>query len=210
VVEAVQTLDPEVPVYDARTMEDRVGDSLLRQRILMTLLVLFSAIALTLATVGLYGVLSFTVATHSRELAIRKAVGASRRDLYWLVLRGGAIVVGLGVALGAAAAIFATRLLEGLLYGVCARDALARRLGRGRGGDRSPGELPFRAPGGRRRSPRGSEGGMRGLPGAVKSILRSRPALMTCGCRGRQLRERLGIAVAPAREERCDVHATAS
>jgi predicted permease len=125
VVEAVSTLDREVPVYDVRTMVDRVSDSLLRQRVLMTLLLLFSAIALTLATVGLYGVLSFTVATHTRELGIRKAVGASRRDLYWLVLRGAAIVVGLGVAIGAAAAIFATRLLEGLLYGVDARDVVS-------------------------------------------------------------------------------------
>ena len=67
---------------------------------------------------------SFTVATHTRELGIRKAVGASRRDLYRHVLRGAFAVVGIGIALGLAAAVFASRLIEGLLYGVAASDPL--------------------------------------------------------------------------------------
>jgi ABC-type antimicrobial peptide transport system permease subunit len=90
----------------------------------MMLLLLFSGIAVTLATVGLYGVLSFTVATHTRELWIRKAVGASRRDFYQHVLRGALGVVGIGIALGLAAAFFASRLTSGLLYGVEASDPL--------------------------------------------------------------------------------------
>jgi predicted permease len=124
VIEAVRALDPQIPVYDSRTMGERVTDSLARERVLMMLLLLFSGIAVTLATVGLYGVLSFTVATHTRELGIRKAVGASRRDLYRHVLRGALAVVGIGIALGLTAAVFASRLIQGLLYGVEASDPL--------------------------------------------------------------------------------------
>jgi len=124
VSEAVEALDPQIPVYDSRTMDERVSDSLARERVLMMLLLLFSGIAVTLATIGLYGVLSFTVATHARELGIRKAVGASRRDLYRHVLRGAFVVVGIGIALGLAAALFATRLIGELLYGVQASDPL--------------------------------------------------------------------------------------
>jgi predicted permease len=124
VTEAVAALDPLIPVYDSRTMSERVSDSLARERVLMMLLLLFSGIAVTLATVGLYGVLSFTVATHARELGIRKAVGASALDLYRHVLRGALGVVGVGIALGIAAALFATRLIGGLLYGVQASDPL--------------------------------------------------------------------------------------
>jgi predicted permease len=125
VVEAVRELDPQIPVYDVELMSDRVRLSLLRQETLMILLLLLSGIALTLATVGLYGILSFAVATHTREIGIRKAVGANARDLYWLVLRGAGAVIAIGVALGVVAAIFAGRLLEGLLFGVGARDPLS-------------------------------------------------------------------------------------
>jgi len=125
VTEAVRALDPEIPIYDVRTMTDRVGDSLARQEVLMTLLALLSAVALTLASIGLYGVLAFTVATHAREMGIRKAVGASGRDLYWLVLRGAGTIVGLGVAAGVAAALFAGRLIAGLLYEIDAWDPLS-------------------------------------------------------------------------------------
>jgi predicted permease len=122
VSEAVRALDPQTPVYDSRTMSDRVSDSLARERVLTMLLLLFSGIAVTLATVGLYGVLSFTVATHARELGIRKAVGASGRDLYRHVLQGALSVVGIGIVLGLAAALLASRLIQGLLHGVEASD----------------------------------------------------------------------------------------
>jgi predicted permease len=124
VIEAVRALDPQIPVYDSRTMSERVSDSLARERVLMMLLLLFSGIAVTLATVGLYGVLSFTVATHTRELGIRKAIGASRRDLYRHVMKGAFVVVGVGIALGLAAALLASRLIRGLLYGVETFDPL--------------------------------------------------------------------------------------
>ena len=75
--------------------------------------------------VGLYGVLSFTVATHTREIGIRKALGAQRGDLYRLVLRGAAVVTSLGIALGIGVALAAARILEGLVYGVTTTDPVS-------------------------------------------------------------------------------------
>ena len=73
-------MDPHLPVYDVRSMPDRVGDSLARQRALMTLLNLFSVIALLLAVVGLYGVLSFSVTTQTQEIGIRRALSAQKGE----------------------------------------------------------------------------------------------------------------------------------
>ena len=82
----------------------------------MWLLNLFSAIALTVATVGLYGVLSFTVATHTHEIGIRKALGARRADLYRLVMGGAAVVTGVGIVVGLLLTVLAVNFLEGLVY----------------------------------------------------------------------------------------------
>ena len=124
VSEAVRSLDPQVPVYDVRPMLSRVSDSLARERVLMALLLVFSGVAVTLATVGLYGVLSFTVLTHTRELGIRKAVGATPGHLYRLVVRGALGVVAIGIALGLAGSLAASRFVESLLFGVEASDPL--------------------------------------------------------------------------------------
>jgi predicted permease len=115
VIDIVRDLDPHLPVYDIYTMTDLVGDSLARQRVMMWLLNLFSAIALTVATVGLYGVLSFTVATHTHEIGIRKALGARRSDLYRLVMGGAAVVTGAGLVVGLALTLLAVNFLEGLV-----------------------------------------------------------------------------------------------
>ncbi|HXV61508.1 MAG TPA: ABC transporter permease [Vicinamibacteria bacterium] len=125
VTEAVRALDPEVPVYDIRPMTDRVGASLTRQRVLMSLLLLLSAVALILATIGLYGVLSYTVATQTRELGIRKAIGASQIELYWVVGRGAGRVLALGTILGLTASLVAGRFIEALLFGVRAHDPVS-------------------------------------------------------------------------------------
>ena len=125
VVRTVHEIDPDLPVYNIRSMEDRLAQSLAKQRVLMWLLNFLGATALTLATVGLYGVLSFAVATHTRELGIRKALGAQRRDLYGLVLRAAAAVTVVGVAAGVVAALWALRALDSLVFGVNTRDPIA-------------------------------------------------------------------------------------
>ena len=125
VLDAVRELDPQLPVYNVVSMSDRLAHSLAKQRVLMWLLNFFGGTALILATVGLYGVLSFAVATHTRELGIRKALGAQRADLYRLVLRGAGIVTALGVGLGAGAAIWALRVLDNLLFGVSRADPVS-------------------------------------------------------------------------------------
>jgi hypothetical protein len=116
VIDIVHDLDPSLPVYDIHTMSELVGNSLARQRVMMWLLNLFSAIALTVATVGLYGVLSFTVATHTHEIGIRKALGARRGDLYRLVMGGAAVVTGAGIVVGLGLTLLAVNFLEGLVY----------------------------------------------------------------------------------------------
>jgi predicted permease len=116
VIDIVRDLDPNLPVYDIYTMSDLVGNSLARQRVMMWLLNLFSGIALLVATVGLYGVLSFTVATHTHEIGIRKALGARRIDLYRLVMAGAAVVTGIGIGIGVLLTLLAVNQLEGLVY----------------------------------------------------------------------------------------------
>ncbi|MGD8329181.1 MAG: ABC transporter permease [Acidobacteriota bacterium] len=125
VTRAVRTLDADLPVYDVRTMEDRLAQSLAKQRVLMWLLNFFGATALTLATVGLYGVLSFAVATHTRELGIRKALGAQRRDLYRLVLRSAGTVTLVGIGAGALIALWAASALDTVVFGIATHDPLA-------------------------------------------------------------------------------------
>ncbi len=124
IVDIVRSLDPLLPVFDVETMSDRVGDSLARQRILMTLLSLFGFIALTVAIVGLYGVLSFTVATHTREIGIRKALGAESRDLYRLVLSASTTVTGLGLVIGLGISLAGSRLVADLVHGVSTTDPM--------------------------------------------------------------------------------------
>lgn len=118
VVEVVRQLDPQVPVYNIASMRSRFNESLAKQRVLMWLLNFLGATALILATVGLYGVLSFAVETHTRELGIRKALGAQRSRLYELVLRGAAVVTVTGVGLGSIAAFGTGRMIESAVFGV--------------------------------------------------------------------------------------------
>ena len=105
-------------------MMERLHGSLSQHRALTVLLNVFGGVALTLATIGLYGVLSFTVATHSREIGVRKALGAKPRDLYHLVFRGAFTVVAAGMVLGLSAGLIGARYLETLIFGVSARDPL--------------------------------------------------------------------------------------
>ena len=104
------------------TMEQLLGDSLARARFTMWLLGIFAAVALALTAVGIYGVISYSVAQRTHEIGIRMALGAQRGNVLSLVLRQGARLIIVGVSLGVASALALTRLMSSLLYGVGAAD----------------------------------------------------------------------------------------
>jgi putative ABC transport system permease protein len=107
-----------------QTMEQRVADSLAQPRVSVTLLTVFAAVALALAAVGIYGVVSYAVTQRTREIGIRMALGARQGDVLRLVVRQGMLPAVAGVALGLAGALAATRAMASLLYGVGAADPL--------------------------------------------------------------------------------------
>jgi putative ABC transport system permease protein len=120
----LREMDPEISMYDIRTMEQRLGQSMWLRRAYSWLFGVFSAVALLLAVGGIYGVVSYTVGQRRREIGIRMALGAERRQIQGLVLRQGMRMAGLGMAIGLAAAWWASRWLESLLFGVSARDVV--------------------------------------------------------------------------------------
>jgi predicted permease len=119
---AVRDLDPDVPVYQVLTLEQQVSRSLWRQRMQGQVLGIFAALALLLAVVGIYGVISYAVAQRTRELGVRIAMGASRRQVLALVLGQGARLALAGVALGLLGALALSRVIASLLYEVDALD----------------------------------------------------------------------------------------
>jgi putative ABC transport system permease protein len=121
---ALEAVDPELPLTSLMTMEERIGENLLRPRVNTLLLAVFAGIALALAAIGSYGVISYAVAQRTREIGIRMALGATAGDVKRLVVRQGMTPALLGVALGAVGALAATRLMSSLLYGVTATDPL--------------------------------------------------------------------------------------
>jgi len=128
---AVQALDVNQPIARVRTMEQIVTTSVANRRFQMMLIGLFALLAVTLAVVGLYAVVSYSVAERIHEMGLRLALGARPANLLGLILREGLRLVGLGIAIGVAAALVLTRFLETLLFGVRARDTMTFVLASG-------------------------------------------------------------------------------
>jgi len=118
----VAALDPALPVFSVRTMTEYVDGVLEQPKLSMGLMASFGTLALLLAAVGIYGVLSYSVSQRTREIGIRTALGASRADIMQFIMGEGARPIIAGVVIGVIASLASTRLIRGLLYGVSATD----------------------------------------------------------------------------------------
>jgi predicted permease len=120
----LRSVDPDLPMYSVRSMEERVDGSLAGRRFSMLLLGLFAGVALALATIGIYGVMAYLVNQGTREIGIRMALGATQREILRLVVLQGMTLAVSGVAIGLAAAFVFARLMRSLLFGVSASDPI--------------------------------------------------------------------------------------
>ena len=118
----VGALDPKLPLAEVRSLEEVLSSSVAQSRFTMALLVLLSGLALVLAAVGVYGVISYVVSQRTTEIGIRLALGASPSGVLSMVLRQGLAISVTGVAVGAFVAVFVTDYMDSVLYGVDARD----------------------------------------------------------------------------------------
>ncbi len=122
---AVAGVDRSIPVAELRTEEDQIRDSLGAERLFAGLVGSFGALAALLAAIGLYGVLAYTVARRTAEIGIRIALGASRANVQWLVLRESMATVALGILVGAPAALALSKLVRSMLFGVTPADTVS-------------------------------------------------------------------------------------
>jgi putative ABC transport system permease protein len=119
---AIKEIDPELPVFDVKTMTDALAESVSQPRFYAILLASFAAIAVIIAALGIYGVISYTVSQRTRELGIRIALGAQRQRVLGLVIRQGMALTLFGVLVGLVAAYGLTRVIASMLFGVAAAD----------------------------------------------------------------------------------------
>jgi putative ABC transport system permease protein len=122
IARAIRDVDPTIPVYDVRTMSDRMRDSMARQRFSTLMLGAFALFALLLAAIGVYGVMSYLVTQGTHDIGVRMALGAQRSNIVWMVVRQGMELTAAGIAAGLIGAAVLTRVMSSLLFGVSALD----------------------------------------------------------------------------------------
>ena len=124
VLQQISRVDPDQPVYQVKTMDEYLGESMAQRRLSTVLLGVFAALALILAALGVYGMMSYLVSQRTREIGVRMALGARQLDILKLVVRHGMWLSILGIAVGVAAALLLTRIMTSSLYGISASDPL--------------------------------------------------------------------------------------
>jgi putative ABC transport system permease protein len=124
VVHEIHAADPTAVVFNMRTMDEIVHDSLARQRFASTMLAAFAAFAVLLAAVGLYGVMSYLVTQSTRDIGVMVALGARSGDIIGLVVRQGMELAGIGIVAGVVGAVALTRVMASLLFGISAMDTV--------------------------------------------------------------------------------------
>jgi predicted permease len=122
--QAVESIDPNLPLFQVRTQVDQISQAMQQERLFANLLVSFGLLALFLACLGLYGTLAYSVSGRIPEIGLRMALGAQRSDVAGMILRESLAPVGLGLAIGVAAAFASTQLIESMLFGVDPNDPL--------------------------------------------------------------------------------------
>ena len=120
----IAALAPSLPVARIATMDELLSDSMAQPRFNMAILLSFALCALLLASVGIYGVMAYSVARRTHEIGVRMALGADRSAVRNLIVRQGMVITALGLGTGVALALIMTRVLESLLFGVSATDPL--------------------------------------------------------------------------------------
>jgi len=121
---AIRAIDPDMPVDNIRTLMEIRLDSLAPRRLTASLLALFALLAVLIAAAGIGGVLAFSVSQRTREIGVRLALGAQRIEVLALVFRQGGAMIAIGLAIGAVGALWLTRFMQGLVFGIGARDPL--------------------------------------------------------------------------------------
>jgi putative ABC transport system permease protein len=122
--EEVRNMDKDLPLYNIQTMDEYLSAAVAQPRLITLLLVIFAGLALLLTAIGLYGVMSYSVAQRTHEIGIRMALGARPADVLRLVVGQGMMLAGLGVGIGLVVALLATKVMASLLFGIGAKDPL--------------------------------------------------------------------------------------
>jgi len=121
---AVASIDPQLPIGLVRPMDDLIGDSIAPRRLNFVLVSAFAFVALVLTAAGLYGVMAYVVAQRTREIGVRMALGATRKQVLAMMFRQAGTMTAIGIGLGVAGALLLTRSMRSLLFGVSAADPM--------------------------------------------------------------------------------------